>query len=432
MTLTKLLASDGYICLNKAIIKRFGIAVALILGELCAEHSYWESRDSLEDGYFFSTLKNIEDETSIKKSVQQNVFNLLKQYGVIDVKRKNMPARRYVKINEDNLFDFLKLCNEEINDKSNEKQVQKITQSDDSDDIQFTGRQQTSLTESSKQDCCNPANYYNKNNINKNNINNKTLKDKSFSVCGKSHISEETFFDNLENETKIESISEDEEINLISFKEKPTIQDVLVKENKTQNIGPLKDLINTENDNNSNSDEIEDKINSNKEETKPVKPFKLKTKKEKKPKSKPLGNKDRQLELIDIYFNNGVTCNRPDIASLVKQFFWQRVRKIGYKNYSDTRWENQLKMLIENSEGDYEYMAEIIKTSISRDYNDITFIDQKKSLHKFKPQYRQNNSFDTAKDNIKTKGVALLSTEEQEEYRHNSLATDENGNPIEF
>ena len=31
--------------------------------------------------------------------------------------------------------------------------------------------------------------------------------------------------------------------------------------------------------------------------------------------------------------------NASDIASLIKQFLSQRIKKIGYKNYSDTRWE---------------------------------------------------------------------------------------------
>ena len=112
MTLTKILASDGYVCLNKSIIKTFGIATALIIGELCSEYNYWESRNELEDGFFFSTFENIEKETTIKPSMQKEVFNLLKQYGVIETKRKNMPARRYVRIDEDNLFDFLKMCGE--------------------------------------------------------------------------------------------------------------------------------------------------------------------------------------------------------------------------------------------------------------------------------------------------------------------------------
>ena len=182
---------------------------------------------------------------------------------------------------------------------------------------------------------------------------------------------------------------------------------------------PLNNLTNLQNTKSNKSD-------------KKVKPYKLKDKSKEKKHKKPLGNVERQFELIDIYFNNGETCNRPDVASLIKQFLTQRIKKIGFKNYSDTRWENQLKLLIENAEGDYEYMKEIINTSILRDYNDITFPNQKKSLHQFKPQSRKDmNSFDTAKDNVKNKGVALFNDKEKEDFINN-LATDENGNPIEF
>ena len=433
MTLTKLLASDGYICLNKSIIKTFGIATALILGELCSEYNYWESRDSLEEGYFYSTLENIENETTIKRDMQKKVFDLLKQHGVIDVKRKNMPARRYVKIDEDKLFDFLQLCNTESNKENEDKQVQKITQLPEQSNLQFTAQSETSLRDNRKQDYdCNVNYIYNKNNIISNKKSNKTIKDKSFIVCAENDEKEKSFSEEDDLEKENESVSKEENngSNSISLVNENT-NDVLVEENKMQTMGELNDLTNLENSNDTDNGDNITKTNSNKVKDKKVKPFKLKPKTDKK-KKKPLGNIDKQFELIDIYFNNGETCNRPDIASLIKQFLSQRIKKIGYKNYSDTRWENQLKLLIENSEGDYDYMIEIIKTSISRDYNDITFMDQKKSLHKFKPQFGSNKNFDTAKDNVQNKGVALFNKTEKEDYKKNNLATDDDGNPMEF
>jgi len=378
MTLTKLLASDGYICLNKSIIKTFGIATALILGELCSEYNYWEARGEIEDGFFFSTLENLEKETTIKRNMQQKVFDLLKQYEVIEVKRKNMPARRYVKINEDKLFDFLQMCNEIKDSEIDKTEHQNITKIPEQKELQFTLQQQTGLHYNNKLDYTTSVNYINNNKYNKNNINNKTIDTNVSIVCSDTAVADNSDVSSNIINTNTEEITQDEK------------------------------------------------------KQKPYKLKKIKTEQKTTKNKKLLGNINKQFELIDIYFNNGETCNRPDIASLIKQHLQQRIKKIGYKNYSDTRWENQLKLLIENSEGDYEYMTEIIKTSILRDYNDLTFPDQKKSLHKFKPQFNSNNNFDTAKDNVKNKGTALFTPEEKETYKNNMLATDENGNPIEF
>ena len=438
MTLTKLLASDGFVCINKAVMKKFGIIVALVLGEICAEYNYWEAQNGLdEEGYFFSTLDNIEEETTVKKDLQNKVFKILKSYGVIDTVRKNMPARRYVKINEDNLFDFLQFCTQNVdenpmNDNLNSTEI--ITENcnktstenctlEEKENTQFTVQTESSLRCNRNQDYDTNGIYiYNKNNNNnKNNTNSKIKNDKSFFIT--TEILEPTktlqSFKQDKNSNKMELTNSNQKI-LGNFKEESKITNLLEK--VTNNNAPLNDLINTN----------KTKKEKTTETDKKVKPYKLKDKSKEKKHKKPLGNVDRQFELIDIYFNNGETCNRPDIASLVKQFLTQRIKKIGFKNYSDTRWENQLKLLIENAEGDYEYMKEIINTSILRDYNDITFPNQKKSLHQFKPQTnRAMNSFDTAKDNIKNKGVALFNEKEKEDFMKN-LAVDENGNPIEF
>ena len=42
MSLLELVASDNYIPVNKVLIKKFGLAEAVILGELCSEHTYWQ------------------------------------------------------------------------------------------------------------------------------------------------------------------------------------------------------------------------------------------------------------------------------------------------------------------------------------------------------------------------------------------------------
>ena len=45
-----LLANNGYIVLNKTVMKVIGLHEAILLGELCSEYVYWRKRDELEDG----------------------------------------------------------------------------------------------------------------------------------------------------------------------------------------------------------------------------------------------------------------------------------------------------------------------------------------------------------------------------------------------
>lgn len=108
MSILYLIASQNFIAVNKELIKIFGLEEAIILGELASEYNYWEKLKQLDDeGYFFSTVENIEENTTIKEKRQRNALNNLKERGIIDVKLKGLPAKRYIKINEEQLAPIL-------------------------------------------------------------------------------------------------------------------------------------------------------------------------------------------------------------------------------------------------------------------------------------------------------------------------------------
>lgn len=108
MDLINMLAEDNYIVVNKELAKLFGIEGAVLLGELCSEHMYWKKLDGLdEDGYFYSTIENIYDNTTILEHKQRSLLKTMKEMNVVDVKVKGLPAKRYIKINERALRDLL-------------------------------------------------------------------------------------------------------------------------------------------------------------------------------------------------------------------------------------------------------------------------------------------------------------------------------------
>ena len=108
MGITQLFGSRNFVVVNKTLIKLLGLEEAVILGELASEYDYWESNGQLDDeGYFFSTVENVEENTSLTKYRQKKALDTLQKLGIVDVKRKGLPAKRYIKIYEEALLNLL-------------------------------------------------------------------------------------------------------------------------------------------------------------------------------------------------------------------------------------------------------------------------------------------------------------------------------------
>lgn len=105
--ISKLLSIDGFIPVNKTLIKKLGLHEAIILGELCSEYNYWEQQDKLEDDMFYSTRDNIEENTGLNEHYQRKALKTLQDSGIITVKRKGIPAVNYYKIDFDKILILL-------------------------------------------------------------------------------------------------------------------------------------------------------------------------------------------------------------------------------------------------------------------------------------------------------------------------------------
>lgn len=100
MGIIDLLRKDNYIIANKTIAQTLGLDEAIIIGELASEFAYWRSKDELQDGYFYSTVENVENNTTLSAHRQRSALNNLKKAGIVDVKVMGLPARRFIKIFE--------------------------------------------------------------------------------------------------------------------------------------------------------------------------------------------------------------------------------------------------------------------------------------------------------------------------------------------
>lgn len=105
------LAAGNYIAVNRSLIRVFGLEGAVLIGELASEAKYWNDRDKLEDGWFFSTIENVEEATGLSGYQQRKALSELTKAGVVETTQKGIPKKRYIRIH------FMELVNL-VNDKS--------------------------------------------------------------------------------------------------------------------------------------------------------------------------------------------------------------------------------------------------------------------------------------------------------------------------
>lgn len=106
MGILQLISTSNFITVNKDLIKELGLEEAIMLGELASEYDYWNNKNEIEDGYFYSTIENIEEKTTLTAYKQRRCLENLKNKGIIDIQIRGIPAKRYIKINEEKVIEI--------------------------------------------------------------------------------------------------------------------------------------------------------------------------------------------------------------------------------------------------------------------------------------------------------------------------------------
>ena len=101
-----LLSSTSFLVLNKELARQIGLKEAVLLADLISKEEYFIANGMI-DGWFFNTEANIEKDTTLTPYQQRKCIKSLKKVGIIEVKRKGVPARQYFKINEELVVKFL-------------------------------------------------------------------------------------------------------------------------------------------------------------------------------------------------------------------------------------------------------------------------------------------------------------------------------------
>ena len=93
----QLLSSSAFIVLNKELARQIGLKEAVLLADLISKEEYFISK-GMQDGWFFNTEANIQEDTTLTPFQQRKCLKVLKKYDIIQVKRKGIPAKQYFKI----------------------------------------------------------------------------------------------------------------------------------------------------------------------------------------------------------------------------------------------------------------------------------------------------------------------------------------------
>jgi DNA-binding PadR family transcriptional regulator len=95
-----LLRADGSIVINKKLAKEIGLNPTIVYSELVSMFKYFESRGETDNGWFYCTIEKLEDNTTLKRDVQDKAIKKLADLNLIEVARRGLPAKRYFRITD--------------------------------------------------------------------------------------------------------------------------------------------------------------------------------------------------------------------------------------------------------------------------------------------------------------------------------------------
>lgn len=98
----KLLNPDNTMSVNRQLAHAIGLEAAVAYSALLSKYAYYEQRGLLTaDGWFYSTIEDMEESTALTAKQQRRCINSLAEIGLIFTKVQGMPARRFFRINDD-------------------------------------------------------------------------------------------------------------------------------------------------------------------------------------------------------------------------------------------------------------------------------------------------------------------------------------------
>lgn len=111
MKILEQLNPNNTISINRPIAHALGLGAAVVYAALISKQVYYEQHNMLdEEGFFYSTIADLQESTSMGKCQQSSAIKVLTDAGLVEVCRRGMPAKRYFRVRDEvELLDkFLK------------------------------------------------------------------------------------------------------------------------------------------------------------------------------------------------------------------------------------------------------------------------------------------------------------------------------------
>jgi membrane-associated HD superfamily phosphohydrolase len=90
--------------------KKLGLEASVLFADLAGSQLYWDSQNKTDnEGWFFRTQKDIEDQTTLSPKVQTKCIKILIENGLVQTKLKGLPAVTHYLIGEHEVTNLLNL-----------------------------------------------------------------------------------------------------------------------------------------------------------------------------------------------------------------------------------------------------------------------------------------------------------------------------------
>jgi uncharacterized phage protein (TIGR02220 family) len=110
MNILQLLSSNSYLTVNKVLAKKVGLEASVLFADLAGSQLYWDSQNKTDnEGWFFRTQKDIEEQTTLSPKVQTKCIKILIVNGLVQTKLKGLPAVTHYLIGELEVTNLLNL-----------------------------------------------------------------------------------------------------------------------------------------------------------------------------------------------------------------------------------------------------------------------------------------------------------------------------------
>jgi hypothetical protein len=110
MNILQLLSSNSYLTVNKVLAKKLGLEASVLFADLAGSQLYWDSQNKTDnEGWFFRTQKDIEEQTTLSPKVQTKCIKILIENGLVQTKLKGLPAVTHYLIGELEVTNLLNL-----------------------------------------------------------------------------------------------------------------------------------------------------------------------------------------------------------------------------------------------------------------------------------------------------------------------------------